>query len=72
MAPLCPTEIKVALTDMPSGKAPAVDGLTVVFYKAYQAKLVPHLITLYEEMVKDGHMTSSMRFGPPGYFAEVE
>ncbi|KAJ1189707.1 hypothetical protein NDU88_006449 [Pleurodeles waltl] len=38
MAPLDPLEIKIAFKDMPSGKAPGSDGLTVAFYKAYQEK----------------------------------
>ena len=60
MAPLHPDEVVAALKDMSNGKAPGVDGATVAFYKAYHAKLIPHLITLYEKMVKDGCKPPSM------------
>ena len=48
-APLSPEEVNAALKDMPNGKAPGTDVLTVAFYKASKAQLVPHLITLLEE-----------------------
>ncbi|KAJ1110610.1 hypothetical protein NDU88_007960 [Pleurodeles waltl] len=35
MAPLRPEEIKAVLKDMPAGKSPGTDGLTVACYKAY-------------------------------------
>ncbi|KAJ1218982.1 hypothetical protein NDU88_006553 [Pleurodeles waltl] len=60
VAPLRPEEIRAILKDMPSGKVPATDGLTVAFYKAYRDLLVTRLVTLFKEMTADGCMPSTM------------
>lgn len=60
MALLDPLEIKAALAEMPTGKVPGMDGLTVAFYKAFQGILISHLVTLYEEMAEAGIMPPSM------------
>ncbi|KAJ1111746.1 hypothetical protein NDU88_000021 [Pleurodeles waltl] len=54
MGPLRPEEIRVALADMLTGKVSGIEGLTVAFYKAYQNLLMPHLVTLFEEMAAGG------------------
>ncbi|KAJ1158482.1 hypothetical protein NDU88_011170 [Pleurodeles waltl] len=61
MGQLQPEEVKLTLACMLTGKAPGTDGLTVAFYKVYQDILIPHLVTLFEEMATDGSMPLSMR-----------
>ncbi|KAJ1192335.1 hypothetical protein NDU88_001646, partial [Pleurodeles waltl] len=36
-------------------------GLTVTFYKAYQELLIPHVLTLYEELAGDKEMPPSLK-----------
>ncbi|KAJ1082512.1 hypothetical protein NDU88_002677 [Pleurodeles waltl] len=61
MAPLRPEEIRVTLADMTVAKAPGTNRLMMEFYKAYQDILIPHLVTLFEEMAADGCMPPTMR-----------
>ncbi|KAJ1114101.1 hypothetical protein NDU88_002340 [Pleurodeles waltl] len=50
---MAPSEIVATLRDMLSGMVQGMDGLMVSFYKANQDKLVPHMVILFEEMVRD-------------------
>ncbi|KAJ1169739.1 hypothetical protein NDU88_001630 [Pleurodeles waltl] len=59
-APFCTAELRAALKGMSSGKASGTNGLPVVFYKAYQDQLILHLVTLYDEMAKEGCMPHYM------------
>ncbi|KAJ1098271.1 hypothetical protein NDU88_003387 [Pleurodeles waltl] len=61
MVPLRPEEIRVALAGMPAGKAPGTSGLTIAFYEAYLDMLIPHPVTLFEEMAADGCMPPIIR-----------
>ncbi|KAJ1155077.1 hypothetical protein NDU88_007813 [Pleurodeles waltl] len=60
MAPLRSGEIRAGFWDMPPGKALGIGGLTFDFYKTYQDLLIPHFVTLYEEMAETGSMPPSM------------
>lgn len=61
MQPLEAWEVQDSLMTMRSGSAPGHDGLTVGFYKEFKDLLIPHLISLFEEMTKQGYMPPSMR-----------
>lgn len=54
-------EIHEALKVMRLATAPGQDGLTVAFYKEFKDLLVPHLVTLFEEISESGEMPPTMR-----------
>lgn len=61
MRPIERDEIVLALSDMRAGSAPGSDGLTVAFYKAFIDLLLPHLITLFDDICTSGTMPQTMQ-----------
>ncbi|XP_078540693.1 uncharacterized protein LOC144826172 [Lissotriton helveticus] len=61
MHPIEFDEIWEALSRMRSSRAPGIDGLTAEFYKSYLELLLPHLSTLFSDMIESGQKPRSMR-----------
>lgn len=47
--PITKEEIIEVINNLPSGKAPALDGLTAEFYKAYPEELAQFLLDMYND-----------------------
>uniref|UniRef100_A0A667XLN8 Reverse transcriptase domain-containing protein n=1 Tax=Myripristis murdjan TaxID=586833 RepID=A0A667XLN8_9TELE len=54
-------EVKRAIRCLANGKSPGADGFTIEFYKCFQNTLAPYLTILYNDIIKEGSMTASMR-----------
>lgn len=59
--PLTLKELERSLRMSPNDKAPGSDGLPAEFYKPYRDVLLPHLLRVFQEAVKTGHLPTSMR-----------
>ena len=56
-------EVRDAINLMKEGKSPGPDRLSPTFYKMFQRILIPHLVDLFNEAAKTGHLPECLTQG---------
>ena len=58
--PLSKEEIRAALYSMQNAKAPGPDGFTLEFFFKFGNKLLPILLSVFEESFVEGHLPPTL------------